>query len=115
MTLSRRKFLGGVLTASASGLIVNAATPSAVAAASDLLLLENEYLLVAIDRETGCVAKIESRDQSWKLEGAGLRLHVPAPEHRFHYLTERHASKPQIESDGNLAALSPSRFRKVPS
>ena len=105
MTLSRRKFLGEVLTASASGLIVNAATPSAVAAASDLLLLENEYLLVAIDRETGCVAKIESRDQSWKLEGAGLRLHVPAPEHRFHYLTERHASKPQIESDGNHATI----------
>ncbi len=103
MALSRRKFLGTALTAGASGLIVNAATASA--ATPDLLVLENDRLIVAIDRETGCVAKLESKDQAWKMQGAGMRLHVPAPEHRFHYLTERHAGKPRIESDGVQATI----------
>ncbi len=105
MNLSRRKFLGTALTASASGLIVNATTASAAATTPDLLVLENDRLTVAIDRETGCVAKLESKDQAWKMQGAGMRLHVPAPEHRFHYLTERHAGKPRIESDGTHATI----------
>jgi hypothetical protein len=105
MTLSRRKFLGTALTAGASGLIANVAAPSAAAAAPDLLVLENEHLLVAINRETGCVEQLESRDQAWKLQGAGMRLHVPAPDHRFHYLTERHAGKPHIESNGKQARI----------
>jgi hypothetical protein len=105
MTLSRRKFLGTALTAGASGLIVNAAPASAAAPTPDLLVLESDHWLVAIDRETGCVAKLESKDQAWKMQGAGMRLHVPAPEHRFHYLTERHAEKPRIESDSAHAAM----------
>jgi hypothetical protein len=103
MAISRRKFLGSALTAGASGLIANATT--ARAAAPDLLMLESEHLTVAIDRETGCVAKLESKDQAWKMQGAGMRLHVPAPEHRFHYLTERHAGKPRIEADGTGAII----------
>ncbi len=103
MTISRRKFLGTALTAGASGLIVNAATASA--ATPDLLVLENDHLTVAIDRKTGCVAKLESKDQAWKMQGAGMRLHVPAPEHRLHYLTERHSGKPRIESDGTRATI----------
>jgi len=105
MAISRRKFLGTALTASASGLIVNAASASAAAATPDLLVLENDHLAVAIDRETGCIAKLESKDQAWKMQGAGMRLHVPAPEHRFHYLTERHAGKPRIESDSTHATI----------
>ena len=66
---------------------------------------ESEHLLVTISRETGCVTKLESKDQVWNLEGAGMRLHVPAPEHRFHYLTERHAGRPQIESDDKQAII----------
>src|ERR1039458_9930739 len=103
MAISRRKFLGTALGAGASGLIVNATTASA--AAPDLLVLENDHLFVAIDRETGCIAKLESKDQAWKMQGAGMRLHVPAPEHRFHYLTERHTGKPRIESDGTHATI----------
>ena len=110
MALSRRKFLGVALTAGASGLMVNAAAPGAVAAAPDLLLLENDHWLVAINRETGCVDTLESKDQAWKLQGAGLRLHVPAPEHRFHYLTEHHAPKPRIESGSSDVAITWSGF-----
>ena len=62
-------------------------------------------MIVAIDRHTGCIDKLESKDGAWKLRGAGMRLHVPAPEHRFHYLTERHAAKPVIESDTNHATI----------
>jgi len=105
MAISRRKFLGTALTVGTSGLIVNAATASAAVATPDLLVLENDHVLIAIDRETGCVAKLESKDQAWKMQGAGMRLHVPAPEHRFHYLTERHAGKPRIELDGTSATI----------
>jgi len=105
MPLSRRKFLGTALTAGASGLIVNAATASATAAPPDFLVLENDRLTVAIDRETGCIARLESKDQAWKMQGAGMRLHVPAPEHRFHYLTERQAGKPRIDSDATHATI----------
>jgi hypothetical protein len=108
MAFSRRKFLGAALSAGASGLMVGADAPTA--AAADPLILENEHLLLAIDRETGCVDKLESKDQAWKLQGAGMRLHVPAPEHRFHYLTERHAARPKIESDGKQATIAWSGF-----
>jgi hypothetical protein len=104
-SLSRRKFLGGALIAGASGLIVNLAAPPAAAAEPDLLVLENEHLLVAINRETGCVDRLESKDMAWKLKGGGMRLHVPAPEHRFHYLTEQHGGKPRIASDGAQATI----------
>jgi hypothetical protein len=101
MTVSRRKFLGAALTAGAAGLI---ATPSRAEPAPQLIL-ENDRMLVSIDRQTGCVTRIESKDQAWKLEGAGLRLHVPAPDHRFHYLTERHAAQPRIEADATQATI----------
>ncbi len=104
MTISRRKFLGTALTAGASGLLAHASTQT-VAAGPDLLHLESDSLLVAIDRETGCVNRIESKDHAWKLGGAGMRLHVPAPEHRFHYLTERHTGKPHIESESRQATI----------
>src|SRR6266700_5775478 len=99
MALSRRKFLGFALTAGASGLIMDGAASTSAAASPELLALESEHLIVSISRETGCVVKLQSRDQAWNLEGAGMRLHVPAPEHRFHYLTESHAARPRIESD----------------
>jgi len=105
MSYSRRKFLGTALTVGASGLIINAAAPHAAAASSDLLILENDHLLIAVNRATGCVDKLESKDQAWKLQGAGMRLHVPAPEHRFHYLTEHHSNKPLIESDNTYATI----------
>lgn len=105
MTISRRQFVATTLTIGASGFIADAKVPSAAAAAPDLLVLENDSLLVAIDRATGCVDRLESKDQAWKLRGAGMRLHVPAPEHRFHFLTERQAGKPHIESDGKQATI----------
>jgi len=105
MSYSRRKFLGAALTAGATGLLVNAAAPTAAADTPDLLVLENNHWLVSIDRATGCISKVESKDQAWKMQGAGLRLHVPAPEHRFHYLSERHSKKPRIESDGTHATV----------
>jgi hypothetical protein len=105
MPFSRRKFLGTALTAGASGLIAHAAAPAAAENAPDLLVLEDDRMIVAIDRHTGCIDKLESKDGAWKLRGAGMRLHVPAPEHRFHYLTERHAAKPVIESDTNHATI----------
>ncbi len=103
--LSRRKFLGTALTASASGLISHVAAPYAQAATPDLLVLENGHLLVAIDRQTGCVDRLESKQHGWKLRGGGLRLHVPAPDHRFHYLNEHHAGKPHIQSGGTHATI----------
>jgi hypothetical protein len=105
MTFSRRKFLGTALTAGASGLIANIALPTSKAAAAGMLVLENDLLLIEISRETGCVEKIESKDHAWKLRGAGMRLHVPAPDHRFHYFTERNTGKPRIESEGTKATI----------
>ena len=104
MALSRRKFLGAALTAGASGFIVDGAASSA-AASPDLLVLESDQIQLTISRETGCIAKLESKDHAWQLDGAGMRLHVPAPEHRFHYLTEHHAGKPHIELDGKQAII----------
>jgi len=104
MSFSRRKFLGTALTAGATGIIAHAAAPSA-APAPDLLVLETPSLLVAIDRNSGCLHRLESKDGAWRLQGAGMRLHVPAPDHRFHYLNETHAAKPQIESDNQQATI----------
>jgi hypothetical protein len=110
MALSRRRFLGTALTAGASGLIANPASAREASAALDLLTLENESLRATIDRATGCVAAIESKDGAWKLQGAGMRLHVPAPEHRFHYLSEQNAGKPRIDADGQQATITWSGF-----
>jgi Domain of unknown function (DUF6259) len=107
MSLSRRKFIGTALTAGATGLLAN---PAAPAVEPDLLTLENDHWLIAIDRATGCVSSLDSRDKSWTLHGAGLRLHVPAPEHRFHYLTEHHTGSPHIESDSKNASINWSGF-----
>jgi hypothetical protein len=54
---------------------------------------------------------LESKDHAWKLQGAGLRLHVPAPEHRFHYLTERNSGTPRIESGVAHAAITWTGFQ----
>jgi hypothetical protein len=103
MTFSRRKFLGTALTAGASGLLVQASAQTTPA--PDLLLLESDALLVAINRNTGCIDRIESKDHAWKLRGAGMRLHVPAPDHRFHYLSESHSAKPRIDADNKQATI----------
>src|SRR5579863_2954305 len=106
MALSRRKFLSTALTAGASGILASPAASAEIAAVEpDLLTLQNNHWIVSLDRATGCIASLESRDQGWKLQGAGLRLHVPAPDHRFHYLTEHHAAAPRVESDANRATI----------
>ena len=105
MTLSRRKFVGAAWTAGVTGFITKGASAAGATVSADPLVLRNEHLLVRISRETGCVQRVESGDQVWNLEGAGMRLHVPAPEHRFHYLTESHAVKPRIESDEQQAVI----------
>jgi hypothetical protein len=109
MTFSRRKFLGTALTASVSGLIAPASAQTA-AAGPDLLNLESDSLLVSIDRKTGCIDRIRSKDGAWKLQGAGMRLHVPAPDHRFHFLTERHSKPSSIERAIKHATITWSGF-----
>ncbi|MGO8718824.1 MAG: DUF6259 domain-containing protein [Acidobacteriaceae bacterium] len=105
MALSRRKFLGTSLTASAAGLFANVASPSSAELAPDMVVLQSEALRVAIHSDSGCVQELATRDGAWKLQRAGLRLHVPAPDHRFHYLSERNTGKPLIESDGEQAII----------
>ena len=105
MSTSRREFLGSALAASASGLVANAARPAAATAAAGRLVLENEGLLVVIDRETGCVEKLESKDGAWKMRGGGMRLHVPALEHRYNFVTEGNTGRPAIDLDGNQATM----------
>ena len=83
---------------------------AAAAAPRDLLLLESDAMLIAIDRATGCVDRIESKDHAWQMRGGGMRLHVPAPDHRFHYLSEHHVAKPHIESNGTQATITWSGF-----
>lgn len=110
MTISRRTFLGAALSAGAQGLIANHPLPLA-AAETDLLVLETDAMLVAIDRATGCVARLESKDRAWQMRGGGMRLHVPAPDHRFHYLSEKNAERPHIDSDGASATITWSGFQ----
>ncbi len=110
MTVSRRRFLGTALTAGASSLIVNRTAAGQATAAADVLVLENEHWRIGIDRATGCVTSLASRDRAWKMQGAGLRLHVPAPEHRFHYLSEKETGKPHIDADEREAAITWSGF-----
>jgi hypothetical protein len=105
MTVSRRQFLGAALAAGATELIASPAPARAAGASADLVTLHNEFLLVTIDRLTGCVRQLESKDGAWKMQGAGMRMHVPAPDYRFHYLTEAQTGKPQVETDGNQAAI----------
>ncbi|MGP8251853.1 MAG: DUF6259 domain-containing protein [Terracidiphilus sp.] len=103
MAVSRRKFLGTALGAGAAGFI--AAPVSPAAAQPGLVNLSSEFWDASIDRATGCIASLESRGQGWKLKGAGMRLHVPAPDHRFHYLTEHHAAMPRVEFDARHASI----------
>src|SRR6185437_10042392 len=110
MAVTRRKFIGASMVAGATGLITHA-SPSDAAPIPDLLVLESEQLRISIDRNTGCVRELASKDRKWTLQGAGMRLHVPAPEHRFHYLSEQNASKPHIQSDGRHATLTWSGFK----
>jgi hypothetical protein len=110
MAVTRRKFIGTSIIAGAAGLITQP-SPSSAANINDTLILESAQLRVSIDRNTGCVQQIVSRDKAWQLRGAGLRLHVPAPQHRFHYLTEQNATPPHIESDGLHAMLTWSGFK----
>ena len=107
MTISRRRFIGTALTAGATGLVAKGAMPEGN---GDLLLLESHAMRLAIDRATGCLNRIESKDGAWRMRGGGMRLHVPAPDHRFHYLSEHHAAKPHIESDGTEATIRWSGF-----
>jgi hypothetical protein len=37
-------------------------------------------MVVAIDRATGYVDMIESKDHAWQMRRNGMCLHVPAPE-----------------------------------
>jgi len=113
MSLSRRRFFASAFTAGAAGLVPNLAQALAqlqTAPQEDLLVLENGTALVGIDRATGCVARLESKDGAWKIQGAGMRLHVPAPDHRYHFLTEAHTGKPRIESDKISATITWSAF-----
>ena len=105
MPISRRGFLGTALAASASGLVTGAAAPAATPTAAGRLVLENEHLLVVIDRETGCVENLESKDGAWKMRGGGMRLHVPAPQHRFNFVTESNAGRPAIDQQDSLATI----------
>jgi hypothetical protein len=89
---------------------VDGQTTAAAAAGDDLLVLESAAMLVAIDRVTGCVDRVESKDHVWLMRGGGMRLHVPAPDHRFHYLSEHHAAKPHIDSDSTQATITWSGF-----
>lgn len=90
MSILRRKFLGSALTASAAaGVLLHAGEEPAVAETPNLLAIENDDLAIAIDRRTGCLDRLESKDGSWKLKGGGMRLHVPVPDHRYHYLTDQ--------------------------
>ena len=58
MALSRRKFLGTAFTVGASGLIAHASSARTDEAAPDLLKLENDRMLAAIDRQTGCIVRL---------------------------------------------------------
>ena len=105
MAISRRTFLGTSLAASASGVLQGARKIEAEASAPDLLVLENDQISISLNRQTGCVESLVAIQQDWKLRGAGMRLHVPAPDHRYHYLTERNAGPPAIESTANGATV----------
>ena len=85
--------------------MANFSASTADAAPADLIFLQNDQLLVAINCRTGCVDSLESKDKVWRFLGGGLRLHVPAPDHRFHYLTEHHGGIPRIESDSTHATI----------
>jgi hypothetical protein len=113
MSVSRRSFLSAALTAGASSLVASGTSLRARAAEPDVVTLENESLLVTVDRATGCVHTLESKDGAWKIQGAGMRLHVPAPDHRFHFLTEAHTSRPQIDADKNGTAITWKSFESA--
>ena len=73
MSILRRRFLGSALTASAVEVLLHAGEERAVAETPELLAIENDHLAIAIDRRTGCVDRLESKDGSWKLKGGELR------------------------------------------
>lgn len=110
MPLSRRRFLGTAIAASATGLIRRSA---AAPAASGPIVLENANLLVALDGETGCLTRLESKDGAWKMQGGGMRLHVPTPENRFRFLTQQHSARPHIEADATHALISWNGFESA--
>jgi hypothetical protein len=105
MPISRREFLGTTLAASASGLVAGATTPAAAQTAGGRIVLQNDNLQVAIDRETGCVERIESKDGAWRMRGGGMRLHVPAPQHRFNFVTESNTGRPAIDLNDNQVTI----------
>ena len=110
MRISRRRFLRTTLTASTTGLLVNGKAVAAAAPARDLIVLESDAMLVVIDPVTRCIDRIESKHHAWQMRGGGMRLHVPAPYHRYHYLSEHHAAKPHIDPDGTQVTIRCSGF-----
>jgi hypothetical protein len=98
MPISRRGFLSKALQATTSATLLTTLPYKAQAQTPDHLTLENEHTHITLDRNTGTIVTLQTKDGAWNLQGNGLRLHVPAPEHRLNYLTERNAPSPTIVS-----------------
>jgi len=90
--ITRRSFLVGAASISALGNLPSPARADAPPA--DTIVLEDEHLRVVFDRQYGSLLTLENKQTGWRVQdrsqfGAGFRMHVPLPERRTSFVTEK--------------------------
>ena len=110
MGVDRRTFIGASMALAATRL------DARTIGASSLVTLENARLRIDFDRARGTILGIIDKQSGWRVRGqrdaAALRLHVPLPERRAHFLTEADAKRVRVEpsADGTAVRLTWSAF-----
>ena len=89
--ISRRTFLAGAAGMGTLGALPSPARPDPPA---DSIILENDQVRAVFDRKYGSLLTFENKQTGWRVQdrsqfGAGFRMHVPLPERRTNFVTEK--------------------------
>ncbi len=97
--VTRRELFAGAVAIAAVG----AAVPTQAARRNHNapLVLENARLRAEFDSTTGALLKLVDKANAWIIhkgrQSSALRIHLPLPDHRAHFLTEAdsvHSTRP---------------------
>jgi hypothetical protein len=89
----------------------NLPSPSgADAAPADTIVLEDGHLRAVFDRQYGSLLTLENKQTGWRVQdrsqfGAGFRMHVPLPERRTHFVTEKENPLESAETHAGMSGV----------
>ena len=107
--ISRRSFLAGAAGISTLGALP---APARSDPPADSIVLENDQVRAVFDRKYGSLLTLENKQTGWRVQdrvqfGAGFRMHVPLPERRTNFVTEKENPLQSAEMHpGTAASLS---------